>query len=697
MWKYCSAKKPAAKKPAARRQQPRRSIFFLHVWTGFAFRRMSREKRQRPNPSPVSSNPGSDEEWQPEPRQTSGSMHHQQTQGNNEDTDTSEAELLGHRSAKTHPSEKMKIWRKIADNVTAVSGVVREVDVCKKRYSNCRRCTKKKMAKEHNYKKGTGGGPPLDITWLPWEEKIMHRMNPAMIQGLPASIDSSISRPAISTGNNSNQTTNFYCLSFNIFLGHYYQKNTDIRESMERHQGPSTSGTAHRHSRPSVSSQAQSGIHEKTYMESQQGRPSKKIRTAEVEKRAKSHHPKQTRMASMVSRIHSEEDPIETHRPRQVQVSGSGSRQATASKSSKSQGESQLLSKLAEKMASAAGTSTKKTSKSQGRLTMSQLTSEDVRRNEKAVKNIQADQTPVNLIRKKISEKLTPSHILESSSAAILAKTQDPQPTAEDLISTSPSSPINEPFQEPEQESTRLSDVHTNTSEELIDSATSITAAFSHEEDVEPLDVSDRTQVSSPIESQFQVLEDIRTGLSTGTTERVNDIARQMENRQETFRVTVDHRLLKMDETLGRFSEYLRDVTTSTSAVLQGIESKIGTMIIALNKLVDNTSCQGNSLQIMQTSHSQTAANTSLIATQLQTMNTIMLKMLAALSQGQHHPAIQESSQTFPGFGQEGQLHGLDSGDVHPQMPTCPSPAPPDSATTPGPYTQQQNPDESNC
>ncbi|XP_063781315.1 uncharacterized protein LOC134929662 [Pseudophryne corroboree] len=597
---------------------------------------MSREKRQRPIPSPVSSNPGSDEEWQPEPRQSSGSMHHQQTQGNNEDTDTSEAEvpapskskknkairsarfnnaendalidgvntfydkLLGHRSAKTHPSEKMKIWRKIADNVTAVSGVVREVDVCKKRYSDCRRCTKKKMAKEHNYKKGTGGGPPLDITWLPWEEKIKQRMNPAMVQGLPASIDSSISRPAIST---------------------------DIRESMERHQGPLTSGTAHRHSRPSVSSQSQSGIKERTC---QEGRPSKKIRTAEVEERAKSNHPKQTMMTSMVSSIHTEEDPSETHRPRQVQVSGSGSRQATASKSSKGQGESQLLRKLAEKMASAAGTSTKKTSKTPaGRLTMSQLTSEDVRRHDKAVKNVQADPTPVNLIRKKCKEKLTPSHILEISSAAILAKTQDPQPTAE--------------------------------------------------------------------ESQFQVLEDIRTGLSTGTTERVNDIARQMENRQETFRVTVDHRLLKMDETLGRFSEYLRDVTTSTSAVLQGIESKIGTMIIALNKLVDNTSCQGNSLQIMQTSHSQTAANTSLIATQLQTMNTIMLKMLAALSQGQHHPAIQESSQTFPGLGQEGQLHGLDSGDVHPQMPTCPSPAPPDSATTPGPYTQQQKPDESHC
>ncbi|XP_063813002.1 uncharacterized protein LOC135050443 [Pseudophryne corroboree] len=375
-------------------------------------------------------------------------------------------------------------------------------------------------------------------------------------------------------------------------------------------------------------------------------------------------------MASMVSRIHTEEDPSETHRPRQVQVSGSGSRQATASKSSTGQ----------------------------GRLTMSQLTSEDVRRrHDKAVKNVQADPTPGKLIHKKFTEKLTPSHILESSTAAILTITQDPQPTAEDLISTSPSSPINEPFQEPEQESTRLSDVHTNTLEELIESATAITAAFSPEEDVEPLDEPGRTQVSSPIESQFQVLEDVRTGLSTGTTERVNDIARQMENRQESFRVTVDHRLLKMYETLGRFSDYLRDVTTSTSTVLQGIESKLGTMIVALNKLVDNTSCQGNSLQITQTSHSQTAANTSLIATQLQTMNTIMLKMLAALSQGQHHPAIQESTQPFPGFGQEGQLHGLDSGDVHPQMPTSPSPAPPDSATTPGPYTQQQKPDESHC
>ncbi|XP_063789848.1 uncharacterized protein LOC134944868 [Pseudophryne corroboree] len=327
---------------------------------------------------------------------------------------------------------------------------------------------------------------------------------------------------------------------------------------------------------------------------------------------------------------------------------------------------------------------------------MSQLTSEDVgKRHDKAVKTFQADPTPGKCIHQKVTEKLTPSHILESCTAAILTITQDPQPTAEDLISTSPSSPINEPFQEPEQESTRLSDVHTNTSEELIESATAITAALSPEEDVEPLNEPDMTQVSSPIESQFHVLKDIRTGLSTGTTERVNDIAKQMENRQESFRVTVDHRLLKMDETLGRFFEYLRDVTTSTSTVLQGIESKLGTMIVALNKLVDNTSCQGNTLQIMQTSHSQTAANTSLIATQLQTMNTIMLKMLSVLSQGQHHPAIQESTQPFPGLGPEGQLHGMDSGHVHPQMPTAPSPAPPDSATTPGPYTQHQKPDES--
>ncbi|XP_063819694.1 serine/arginine repetitive matrix protein 1-like [Pseudophryne corroboree] len=102
--------------------------------------------------------------------------------------------LYGPRAQTTAAKTKRNIWDAIARQVTAVSGNRRSTRNCMKRYSDCRRQTKKKMGIQRRHETATGGGPALNLKWLPWEEVIKRRMNPAMVQGICGGVDSS--RPA---------------------------------------------------------------------------------------------------------------------------------------------------------------------------------------------------------------------------------------------------------------------------------------------------------------------------------------------------------------------------------------------------------------------------------------------------------------------------------------------------------------------
>ncbi|XP_063797677.1 uncharacterized protein LOC134965022 [Pseudophryne corroboree] len=50
------------------------------------------------------------------------------------------------------------------------------------------------MGIQRRHETATGGGPALNLKWLPWEDVIRRRMNPAMVEGVRGGVDSS--RPA---------------------------------------------------------------------------------------------------------------------------------------------------------------------------------------------------------------------------------------------------------------------------------------------------------------------------------------------------------------------------------------------------------------------------------------------------------------------------------------------------------------------
>ncbi|XP_063807350.1 myb-related transcription factor, partner of profilin-like [Pseudophryne corroboree] len=102
--------------------------------------------------------------------------------------------LYGPRAQTTAAKTKRNIWDAIARQVAAVSGNRRSTRNCMKRYSDCRRQTKKKMGIQRRHETATGGGPALNLKWLSWEDVIKRRMNPVMVQGVHGGVDSS--RPA---------------------------------------------------------------------------------------------------------------------------------------------------------------------------------------------------------------------------------------------------------------------------------------------------------------------------------------------------------------------------------------------------------------------------------------------------------------------------------------------------------------------
>ncbi|XP_063804848.1 uncharacterized protein LOC134983084 [Pseudophryne corroboree] len=109
-----------------------------------------------------------------------------------EGVDRSYEVLYGSKAQKTASKQKRKIWDAITEKVNAVSGNHRDNRNCMKRYSDCGRQTRKKMGMQRRHEMGTGGGPELNIRWLPWEEMIKRRMNSIVVQGTPGIVGSAL-------------------------------------------------------------------------------------------------------------------------------------------------------------------------------------------------------------------------------------------------------------------------------------------------------------------------------------------------------------------------------------------------------------------------------------------------------------------------------------------------------------------------
>ncbi|XP_075055988.1 uncharacterized protein LOC142141416 [Mixophyes fleayi] len=97
--------------------------------------------------------------------------------------------LKGAQSLKASFKHKQKIWSQIASAVSAVGVRVRSVAVCMKRFRDCKRTTKAKMAAVARHSRGTGGGKPLRLKFKPWEKKMRQILSDDLVEGVEGTVD----------------------------------------------------------------------------------------------------------------------------------------------------------------------------------------------------------------------------------------------------------------------------------------------------------------------------------------------------------------------------------------------------------------------------------------------------------------------------------------------------------------------------
>ncbi|XP_075056564.1 myb-related transcription factor, partner of profilin-like [Mixophyes fleayi] len=91
--------------------------------------------------------------------------------------------LYGKRAHVTSHQQRNQIWRQISDTVTSCGQVPKSVEHCRKRFRDCKRIVKKKMAASKRHAKGTGGGKPANISMKPWEVRLSEVLDPVLVEG----------------------------------------------------------------------------------------------------------------------------------------------------------------------------------------------------------------------------------------------------------------------------------------------------------------------------------------------------------------------------------------------------------------------------------------------------------------------------------------------------------------------------------
>ncbi|XP_075061971.1 uncharacterized protein LOC142150675 [Mixophyes fleayi] len=91
--------------------------------------------------------------------------------------------LYGKRAHVTSHQQRNQIWRQISDKVTSCGQVPKSIEHCRKRFRDCKRIVKKKMAASKRHAKGTGGGKPANISMKPWEVRLSEVLDPVLVEG----------------------------------------------------------------------------------------------------------------------------------------------------------------------------------------------------------------------------------------------------------------------------------------------------------------------------------------------------------------------------------------------------------------------------------------------------------------------------------------------------------------------------------
>ncbi|CAI9614636.1 unnamed protein product [Staurois parvus] len=91
-------------------------------------------------------------------------------------------ELCGHSAVKGSATRKRRLWQEVVNKVNSVATTYRTIEVCKKRYGDCRRAVKLKMAALEQQALGRGD-PHEQIRFNSWEDKLRQKISALMCGG----------------------------------------------------------------------------------------------------------------------------------------------------------------------------------------------------------------------------------------------------------------------------------------------------------------------------------------------------------------------------------------------------------------------------------------------------------------------------------------------------------------------------------
>ncbi|KAE8616723.1 hypothetical protein XENTR_v10008867 [Xenopus tropicalis] len=92
--------------------------------------------------------------------------------------------LFGAQSCQLTAARRRDLWQQVADCVSAVSGVHRDHNTVYKRFSDLKRCIKKRFVAERARAQKAGVGPPTNILFKPYERRLLDRAGVEVFGGL---------------------------------------------------------------------------------------------------------------------------------------------------------------------------------------------------------------------------------------------------------------------------------------------------------------------------------------------------------------------------------------------------------------------------------------------------------------------------------------------------------------------------------
>eukprot|EP00079_Xenopus_tropicalis_P035721 XP_017949492.1 PREDICTED: myb-related transcription factor, partner of profilin-like [Xenopus tropicalis] len=103
--------------------------------------------------------------------------------------------IFGAQSCQLTAARRRDLWQQVADRVSAVSGVHRDHNTVYKRFSDLKRCMKKRFMAQRARAQKAGVGPVLSSQFKPYERRLLDRAGVEVFGGLPGEYVDTDRRP----------------------------------------------------------------------------------------------------------------------------------------------------------------------------------------------------------------------------------------------------------------------------------------------------------------------------------------------------------------------------------------------------------------------------------------------------------------------------------------------------------------------